>query len=151
MKKFIERIEEILNNSHFIERTQIAVYADDTYLIHVYGYKEHSFSIKITTFPESIICFFGYNEEVILPLNDNSFEHIAHLINKAINFGNRIIKTISGETVGIYELIADDYLTPDAVINLYRMDCESYKKKPCPCTLVCSDFCGKNTFEVCYE
>ena len=98
-----------------------------------------------------MICFFGYNEDVILPLNYESFERVVRLLNKAINFGNRIIKTINGKTVGIYEFIADDKLTPDAVINLYKMDCERSKKKPCPCTLICSDFCGENTFDVRYD
>ncbi|MGN0814669.1 MAG: hypothetical protein ACI4MH_05525 [Candidatus Coproplasma sp.] len=147
MQEFIKRLEKLLDNNN-IKRKQTAVCTDDTYLIHIFGYAEHCFSIKIATFPQEIICFFGYNEEVILPLNNRSFNKISALVGKAINYGTRMIKICNGETAGIYEFISDGELTPDSALNAYKSHCESRKNTSCFCTLSCSDFRGKNVFEV---
>ncbi len=147
MNRFIERLEKLLDNSN-IKRTQIVVSTEDMYLIHIYGYEEHAFSIKIATFPENMICFFGYNKEIALPLNDEGFDCIVNLINKAINFGTRVVKIHNKKKVSIYEFISDGALTSYSVLNLYKTECERSGKKSCSCTLICSDFCGNNIFEV---
>ncbi|MCD8371968.1 MAG: hypothetical protein LUD27_01555 [Clostridia bacterium] len=147
MKNFIERLQNLLNNNSFVKRTQVAVSTEDTYIIHIYGCGEHVFSVKIAAFPNDIICFFGYDKEVILPLNDKNFAQIADLINSAINFGTRVVKIFNGKNTGIYEFIADNKVTPDEVLNRLNLK-EVSGKVPGSCQLFCSDFCGGNTFEI---
>ncbi|MCD8041028.1 MAG: hypothetical protein LUF82_05875 [Clostridia bacterium] len=144
MKSIIERLENLLNNNSRIVRTQVAVSTEDMYLIHIYGYGDHVFSVKIATFPQDMVCFFGYDKEITLPLDDKNFDQIADLIDSAINFGTRVVKIFNGKNVGIYEFIAESRLTPDDVLN--KLKAENVKCGNC--TLFCSDFCGSNMFEI---
>ena len=148
MEKYIAQLNKIISENNSIKQTQVAVYTDDMYLIHILGYQEHSFSIKIARFPEDIICFFGYNIEMILPLSDDSFNEIVQKAMDAIKFGTRLVELRDERVVGIYEFISYQEVSIASITRFYKEDRIANGKSIIPCKLSCSNFRGSNVFEI---
>lgn len=148
MKNYILKLNNFLHKIGLADNARVAVCESDIYLINIYGFSGHVFSIKICTFPENAICFFGYNEEIILPLNGDSFNKIIEISEKAVTYGARMVEIKDGKPHAVYEFIAPTRLTKDLALTAYKTVRIDSGKYTAPCTLACSDFKGDNVFDI---
>ena len=147
--KFIKEVNEFLSENFSEFKVEGGVNLTSIYVINVYGLnKGHSFSIKLSTFPEDEVSLFGYNYEEMLDMNYENLASLFELALKMKKFGIRIVFNVNGDRTHAIKFVDTEPLTPERAIQIYKEHKISCGEEVLPCILECSNFDGSINFSV---